>query len=92
MRKIKKRVTVDLSKYSGKGAAWLCSITIYDEDGVQEDCIISAWSNASAAKRHIKEIIREKTSRKSIKLLPGNFDEKEKPTKFIGDMTYAIAA
>ena len=92
MRKVKKRITVKLHKNPDKGGAWLCSVIIYDDNDVQEMMNITAWSNASAAKRHIKAVVQDKTPRKSIKLLPGNFDEKEKPTLFQGDMSYGIAA
>jgi len=92
MRKVKKSIVVNLHKNLDKGGAWLCSVIIYDDNDVQEMMNITAWSNASAAKRHIKAIVQDKTPRKSIKLLPGNFDEKEKPTLFKGDMSYGMVA
>lgn len=91
-RKVKKRIKVALRKNTNKGGAWLCEIHINDENEVPEVTNITAWSNASAAKRHIKATVQELTPRKSIKLIAGNFDEKQKPTFFTGDMTYGVDA
>lgn len=91
-RKIKKRMKVHLRKNNVKGGAWLCEILVNDEADVTESANITAWSNASAAKRHIKATVVELTPRKSIKLIAGNHDEKGKPTYFMGDMTYGVEA
>lgn len=91
-RKVKHRIKVFLRKNPEKGGAWLCEVIINDESDTTISASMTAWSNASAAKRHIKAIVVDNTPRKSIKLLPGNHDEKGKPTTFMGDMTYGVDA
>lgn len=92
-RKTKQRVKVHLRQNPEKGGAWLCEILFFDETNETIATNITAWKNASAAKRHIKATIQSSTPRKSIKLLPGtSTDAKGKPTHFMGDMTYAVAA
>jgi hypothetical protein len=50
----------------------------------------SAWSNASAAKRWIKEMVQELTPRKSVKMIATtqNLDAKGKPLAFVGQIGY----
>lgn len=83
---------VALRKNVNKGGAWLCEIHVNNDEGATEVANITAWSNASAAKRHIKATVIELTPRKSIKVIAGNYDEKEKPTFFSGSMTYKVDA
>jgi hypothetical protein len=91
-KKINKTIKVALRKNVNKGGAWLCEVIVNNEAGDTEVANITAWANASAAKRHIKATVIELTPRKSIKLTPGNFDDKEKPTFFSGAMTYKVDA
>lgn len=91
-RKVKQRVKVNLRQNNEKGGAWLCEILFLDETDTTISVNMTAWKNASAAKRHIKSIISTSTPRKSIKLLGSVVDEKGKPTYFAGDMTYSVAA
>lgn len=77
-------------KNQSKGGAWLTSIHITDE-GMEtpNQVITSAWSNASAAKRWIKEKVQELTPRKSVKMIAStNLDAKGKPVAFVGQIGY----
>jgi hypothetical protein len=78
-------------KNQAKGGAWLTTIRITDE-GVDtpHEVIMSAWSNASAAKRFIKEKVQELTPRKSVKMIATtqNLDAKGKPLAFVGQIGY----
>jgi hypothetical protein len=78
-------------KNQAKGGAWLTTIRITDE-GVDtpHEVITSAWSNASAAKRFIKEKVQELTPRKSVKMIATtqNLDAKGKPLAFVGQIGY----
>lgn len=92
-RKVKQRVKVHLKQNPEKGGAWLCEILYFDDANLATAADISAWKNASAAKRYIKTKIQSTTPRKSIKLLPGfAADGDAKPVYFHGDMTYSVAA
>lgn len=91
-KKTKQRVIVNLRQNPDKGGAWLCEIRIKDEADDTTFVDISAWKNASAAKRHIKSVVSTSTPRKSIKLIGSVVDDKGKPTYFMGDMTYSVAA
>ncbi len=91
-KKLSKTMKVALRKNVNKGGAWLCEVIVNNDEEVTEVANITAWANASAAKRHIKATVLELTPRKSIKLTPGNYDEKEKPTFFSGSMTYKVDA
>jgi hypothetical protein len=78
-------------KNQEKGGAWIARITITDE-GMDAPSMfyISAWSNASAAKRWIKEKVQEFTPRKSVKMIATtqNLDAKGKPLAFVGQIGY----
>jgi hypothetical protein len=77
-------------KNQSKGGAWLTTIRITDEgmDTPHEE-ITAAWSNASAAKRFIKEKVQELTPRKSVKMIAStNVDAKGKPVAFVGQIGY----
>lgn len=92
-RKVKQRVKVYLKLNPAKGGGWLCEILYFDDTNTATAADLTAWKNASAAKRYIKEKIQATTPRKSIKLLPGyGADSSTKPVSFLGDMTYAVAA
>ena len=77
-------------KNQSKGGAWLTTIQITDEGmDTPHEVIHAAWSNASAAKRFIKEKVQELTPRKSVKMIAStNVDAKGKPIAFVGQIGY----
>lgn len=78
-------------KNQAKGGAWLTTIRITDEGmDTPHEVITSAWSNASAAKRFIKEKVQELTPRKSVKMIATtqNLDAKGKPLAWVGQIGY----
>ena len=77
-------------KNQEKGGAWLTTIHITDEGmDTPNQVITAAWSNASAAKRWIKEKVQELTPRKSVKMVAStNLDAKGKPVAFVGQIGY----
>ena len=78
-------------KNQSKGGAWLTTIRITDEGmDTPHEVITAAWSNASAAKRWIKEKVQELTPRKSVKMIATtqNLDAKGKPLAFVGQIGY----
>ncbi len=77
-------------KNQSKGGAWLTTIRITDEGmDTPHEVITAAWSNASAAKRWIKEKVQELTPRKSVKMIAStNVDAKGKPVAFVGQIGY----
>ena len=77
-------------KNQSKGGAWLTTIRITDEGmDTPHEVITAAWSNASAAKRFIKEKVQELTPRKSVKMIAStNVDAKGKPVAFVGQIGY----
>jgi hypothetical protein len=85
-KKVSATFTAELIKNDTKGGAWLAKVSIKDE-GVDSPIAsdISAWSNASAGKRWVKERIQALTPRKSVKMIPSQkLDAKGKPIAFIG--------
>jgi hypothetical protein len=77
-------------KNQEKGGAWIARISITDE-GMEAPStfLYSAWSNASAAKRWIKEKVQELTPRKSVKMIAStNLDAKGKSVAFVGQIGY----
>ena len=77
-------------KNQEKGGAWLTTIHITDEGmDTPNQVITAAWSNASAAKRWIKEKVQELTPRKSVKMIAStNLDAKGKSVAFVGQIGY----
>lgn len=77
-------------KNQSKGGAWLTTIHITDEGmDTPNQVITAAWSNASAAKRWIKEMVQQLTPRKSVKMIASqNLDDKGKPVAFVGQIGY----
>lgn len=86
-KKVSASFTAVLTKDNVKGAAWLAEVSIKD-DGVDEPITVerTAWSNASAGKRWVKERVQALTPRKSCKMIPTtqNLDAKGKPLGFVG--------
>jgi len=90
-KKIEKRFHARITKNTAQGGSWL-TLTRIDEpnlgNGVQD---YTAWSNPSAAKRHVKKILLEITGRKSIKMVATKLGENDKPVEFMGDVMYKVA-
>jgi len=88
MAKIEKTFSASLTKNTDKGGAWLGVVSIKDQNG-EGAASYRAFSNASAGKRWIKEMVIALTPRKSIKMISnGELDEKEKPTTFVGEVIF----
>jgi hypothetical protein len=71
-----------------KAGGWLASWSLsndQDDNYVQD---VSAWKNASAAKRHIKTAVQTSTPRKSVKMEPIKLNEAGKPVTFAGLLTF----
>ena len=96
VRKIERTFKATLAKNPVKGGAWKATYIItetkanglggYDE--VEVDNNVTAWANASAAKRYIKERVVQLTTRKSIKFEVANEDENGKPVRLVGTLIY----
>jgi hypothetical protein len=72
-----------------KGGAWLATWTLTNDQDDNVVTALSAWKNASAAKRWLKEAVVKNTPRKSIKMTAtGAVDVKGKPSAFVGNLTY----
>ena len=92
-KKIAHQMKVNLEKntLTEKGGAWLLSITIFEEGtSVSVYNADTAWTNPSAAKRWLKQVVTEQTPRKSIKLTIERTDANGKPVVIVGDMTYKV--
>jgi hypothetical protein len=89
-KKVSKVFKADLTKNNVKGGAWMATITIQAEGIEAVDVLIdSAWANASAGKRWIKEMVQKLTPRKSVKMVAGaDLDAKNKPLFFRGELVF----
>jgi len=90
VKKVNAVFEATLKKNPEKGGAWLARVTTHDE-GIEEGNVIvsTAWSNASAGKRWIKEMVIKMTPRKSVKMIAGtDLDAKGKPMAFDGKVEY----
>ena len=95
-RKIERVFKATLSKNPVKGGAWKVTYTITESrsnglggyDEIEIDNNITAWANAGAGKRYIKERVQQLTPRKSIKFVVANEDENGKPVKLQGTLIY----
>ena len=79
-----------LIKNPERGGAWIARVTTNDE-GMDEagTLVFTAWSNASAGKRWVKEMVQQLTPKKSCKMVAGTaLDAKGKPTSFNGTVNY----
>lgn len=86
MPKVVKGLIANIVKDNEKGSAWLVQVELSDGS-----FLYSAWKNASAAKRKVKEIVLAHTPKKSIKWNPGEaLDEKGKPLSFKGLVTWSV--
>jgi hypothetical protein len=87
----KKVFTFDarVARNMAKGGGWLATVKVSNDQDDVSDSITSAWKNASAAKKWVKEQVQKLTPRKSVKLIAGpELDDKDKPTRFTGSLTY----
>lgn len=89
-KKVTRTFSATLRKNTEKGGAWLCEVSVRDEAG-ETKTTRSAWSNPSAGKRWVKAELFEITGRKSLRLTPATFDEKEKPTLIMGSVDFKVA-
>jgi hypothetical protein len=71
-----------------KGGAWLATWTLTNDQDDNVVKTVSAWKNASAAKRWLKAEVQANTTRKSVKMEPTKFNELQKPTAFAGSLTF----
>lgn len=100
-RKINKRFRAELSLNKEKAGAWLATVTLHklytDDAGspmeLLEVASVTAWKNASAAKRWVKLNVQEKTPRKNVKLIAGtDTNDKGKPASFRGSLDFRVEA
>jgi len=91
-KKISAVFYAQIVKNQSKGGAWLTTIKLTDEGmDTPYDSYTAAWSNASAAKRWIKEVLQATTPRKSVKMNACTTtppDEKGKPMAFDGEVAF----
>jgi hypothetical protein len=94
-KKINQTLKANLTKNTSveKGGAWLLHLTIQNE-GVPTYIMDthSAWTNPSAAKRFLKQVVLDNTPRKSIKMEIKATDTNDKPTHITGELTYKVDA
>lgn len=102
-KKVSKKFVVHLDLNPEKAGAWMASVSVVtpinldaEAGRIQNSMVsseavsaVSAWKNASAAKRWIKSQVQELTPRKSVKLTAIKFDKAtEKPIAFSGVLEY----
>jgi hypothetical protein len=68
----------------------MVTVTVQDEGvDVVSVLVTSAWANASAGKRWVKEQVQSLTPRKSVKMVAGSeLDVKGKPLSFSGALVF----
>jgi hypothetical protein len=95
-KKINQTLKANLRKNTlvEKGGAWLLNICVLTEGS--SNCELdtyTAWSNPSAAKRYLKQVILDNTPRKSIKMAISVKDvNTDKPIALDGEITYKVDA
>lgn len=88
-KKVNALFEAKLEKNPEKGGAWLASVCTHDEGVDCDGWITTAWSNASAGKRWVKERVQAMTPKKSVKFIAGStLDAKGKPMTFTGTVAY----
>lgn len=93
-KKINAEFTAELCKNNVKAGAWIAEFSV-TQVGLEAPTATqyTAWSNASAGKRWIKEMVLAHTPKKSIKMIAdGELDEKGKPVCFKGALAFKIEA
>ena len=79
--------TAIIVKNTEKGGAWIAKFNNQTEETGNSE--VTAWANASAAKRWVKSMVVTHTTRKSVKMTPAaEVDAKGKPILFHGQLTY----
>ena len=82
-----------LEKNNVKAGAWMATVQISYESSPTVTTLRSAWTNASAGKRWIKEQVIQSTTKKSVKMVAGStLDEKGKPVLFTGTVSFKVDA
>jgi hypothetical protein len=83
----------ELIKNQEKGGAWLAEYSVERDDGMAISSGRNAFSNASAGKRWLKEMVIEHTNKKSIKMIASEArDAKDKPVFFNGAVAFKVEA
>ena len=82
----------EMIKNLDKGGAWLAEFdVVYDYEDKPRVSGRNAFSNPSAAKRWLKEMVLEHTNKKSIKMVAGSDkDAKDKPIAFSGVVVFKV--
>ena len=96
VKKVNHTLKAHLSKNTlvERGGAWLLNIRMVEEgaDHILLDSY-TAWSNPSAAKRYLKQVVLDNTPRKSIKMTITVKDvNTDKPLVLDGELTYKVDA
>jgi len=93
-RKVNAKFNGTLIKNNVKGGAWLATYSIsYEGQEMAVAKPLNAFSNASAGKRWLKEMVLANTPKKSIKMIAGTaLDEKGKPLGFTGEVLFKVEA
>ena len=88
MAKVKHTFSANISLNQNKGGAWLASYSLSSASSIISQGETTAWKNASAAKRWIKERVVAKTPRKSLKWTHVVQNADSKPVEFSGVLEY----
>lgn len=91
-KKVENRFHAEIRLNGEKGGAWLATVTVQDDTGAITVSECSAWKNASAAKRWVKERVKALTPRKSVVMLGTNLNDKNKPTLLTGSLIFKVAS
>ena len=102
-KKVSKKFTATLTLNPEKAGGWLAQVFVETPINLDAtagrlqnsmmnvenaESAVTAWKNASAGKRWIKEKVQEMTPRKSVKMVPQKFDSNEKPVHLVGILEY----
>ena len=82
--------TANINLNKEKGGGWLAKVIISKDDGSVAFQEFSAWKNPSAAKKWVKEKVKEHTPRKSISFIGSDLNEKNKPQSLLGLIQYKV--
>jgi phage terminase small subunit len=94
MAKVNANFNGELRKNTEKGGAWIAEFSVTHAGADRTvNAGYSAWSNASAGKRWLKEMVLANTPKKSIKMVANTErDAKDKPIYFNGDVVFKVEA
>lgn len=82
--------TANISLNKEKGGGWLAKVTVSKADGSVAHQEFSAWKNATAAKKWVKEQVKAHTPRKSISFIGADLNDKNKPQVLTGLLQYKV--